>query len=78
MNAAERQGIVTSVFDSVRGRPRAVREARSTTSRQNVPGEDWETYISAQAAQSYQPFIDSGLSIDWWVTALFERVDGMS
>ena len=31
-----------------------------------IPGMDWMNYLRQRAA-IYQPFIDSGLSINWWL-----------
>ena len=75
MNAAERQAVVTSIFDAY-GEDLEQFAKLVYRLEVNVPGEDWQTYITA-AASAYQPFIDSGLSIDWWVASLFDRVNAM-
>jgi len=76
MNAADRLLVITSIFDAfgedIEQMSKLVHELIT-----NLPGEDWPTILTSYAA-SYQPFIDSGLSIDWWVQTVLDRANSMS
>jgi hypothetical protein len=41
-----------------------------------MPGFDWAGFLADRAA-NHQPFIDSGLSIDWWVTEVIRQADAI-
>lgn len=42
--------------------------------RLELPAVDWPTVL-ANIASNWQPFIDSGLSIDWWVNEVMRQAD---
>lgn len=42
--------------------------------RLQLPAVDWETVLT-NIASTHQPFIDSGLSIDWWVAEVLRQAD---
>lgn len=42
--------------------------------RLQLPAVDWQDALTTIAA-SHQPFIDSGLSIDWWVAEVLRQAD---
>lgn len=42
--------------------------------RLELPAVNWPV-ILATIASSWQPFIDSGLSIDWWVNEVMRQAD---
>lgn len=42
--------------------------------RLELPAVDWPTTLATIAA-AWQPFIDSGLSIDWWVNTVMAHAD---
>lgn len=42
--------------------------------RLELPAVDWPTTLATIAA-SWQPFIDSGLSIDWWTSEVMRQAD---
>ena len=44
--------------------------------RLDLPAIDWPTTLATIAA-SWQPFIDSGLSIDWWVSEVIRQADAI-
>ncbi len=44
--------------------------------RLELPGLDWPTTLST-IASNWQPFIDSGLSIDWWVNEVLRQADAV-
>lgn len=44
--------------------------------RLELPAVDWPTVLATLAA-SWQPFIDSGLSITWWVNEVMRLADAM-
>jgi len=76
MNAADRLLVITSIFDAFGEdydqMARLVHELIA-----NLPAEDWPSILTTYAA-SYQPFIDSGLSIDWWVQTVLDRANSMT
>ena len=41
-----------------------------------LPSVNWEALLASRAA-THQPFIDSGLSIDWWVTEVIRQADSI-
>ena len=45
--------------------------------RLELPAVDWPTTL-ANIAAAWQPFIDSGLSIDWWVNEVMRQADAFS
>ena len=73
MNAADRLAVVTSIFDAF-GEDYDQMGRLVHHLQINLPGEDWATIIGDFAA-AYQPFIDSGLSIDWWVTTVMDHAN---
>jgi len=42
--------------------------------RLELPAVDWPTVLATIAA-NWQPFIDSGLSIQWWVNEVMRQAD---
>lgn len=42
--------------------------------RLEFPALDWENTLTS-IATTHQPFIDSGLSIDWWVTEVIRQAN---
>ena len=75
MNTVERQGIGMATLDAF-GEDYHSMGLLVHHLRLRVPGEDWEANLTALAS-SYQPFIDSGLSIDWWVQTVIALADDM-
>jgi hypothetical protein len=75
LNAADRLAFVTAIFDTW-GEDYDQMGRLVHNLQLNLPGEDWEAAITTFAA-SYQPFIDSGLSIDWWVQTVMDRANSM-
>lgn len=45
--------------------------------RLELPGVDWPTTL-ATIANAWQPFQDSGLSVDWWVAEVMRQADTIS
>jgi hypothetical protein len=73
INAAERNAFVRSLMSAL-GEDYSTMGRLVYYLRLELPAVDWPTVL-ATIATNWQPFIDSGLSIDWWVNEVMRQAD---
>jgi len=73
INAAERNALVRSLLSAF-GEDYDAMGRLIYYLRLELPAVDWPTTLATLAA-NWQPFIASGLSIDWWVNEVMRQAD---
>ena len=73
INAAERNALIRSLLSAF-GEDYSAMGRLIYYLRLELPAVDWPTVLATIAA-NWQPFIDSGLSIQWWVNEVMRQAD---